>query len=58
MADIAAVGKLAIAAQLCFWQRRRYALARSFADGVVIGRRWPNTSPNYFDGQGREPDLP
>ena len=36
MADIIAVGKLAMAAQLYFWQRRRYALARSLRDGVVL----------------------
>ena len=34
MADIARCGKLATAAQLFFWQRRRYALARSLRDGV------------------------
>ena len=34
MADIIAVGKLAMAAQLYFWQRRRYVHARSLRDGV------------------------
>ena len=36
MADIIAVGKLATAAQLYFWQRRGYALARMLRDGVEI----------------------
>ena len=36
MADIIAVGKLAMAAQLYFWQRRRYALARSLPVGVIV----------------------
>ena len=34
MADIIAVGKLAIAAQLFIWQRRRYAHARSLRDAA------------------------
>ena len=36
MADIIAVGKLAIAAQHCFEQRRRYALAPTLRDSVEI----------------------
>ena len=41
MADIIAVGKLAIAAQLFIWQRRRYAHARSLRDGRQIAPDLP-----------------
>ena len=53
MADIIAVGKLAIAAQLFFEQRTRYALARTVRDGVEISDE-PHVCVNeIIDGQSR-----
>ena len=59
MADIIAVGKLAMAAQLYFWQRRRYVHARSLRDG----RRFTPDEPirvtsQLFHRKADEPGLP
>ena len=62
MADIARCGKLAIAAQLYFWQRRRYAHARSLRDGVNFAPdepirrtqlfRWPRPTSRILLDRG------
>ena len=60
MADIARCGKLAIAAQLCFWQRRRYALARTMRVGLVMASddqiRLPKKLRGQDEGKPQSPD--
>ena len=59
MADIARCGKLAIAAQLCFEQRARYALARSLRDGVVFAPDETDVCLSIISRlRADEPDLP
>ena len=59
MADIARCGKLAIAAQLYFWQRRRYVHARSLRDGVNFAPDEPYVClSNYFIEMPTSRDCP
>ena len=55
MADIAAVGKLAMLRSAVFWQRRRYATGLSLRVGVVIGSPML-TRPRQFFGRGTTVD--
>ena len=59
MADIAAVGKLAILRSSAFWQRRRYATGLSLRVGVVIGSRCSHVLVNFLAEARRwTPDWP